>query len=166
MIRRPPRSTRTDTLFPYTTLFRSDGDLAYTLAGNGRAQAASELAEDGSRLQGQSEHLANVQFGIENPNTGSQAILMVGYASERINARGIRGFDPATGNIVVVQPDYLQEPGTMVDLVLKKGFRMWDTDLTLSFEARNILGEEYQEYQAFGGGRADVMRYDLGTTYS
>src|SRR3546814_3211169 len=25
MIRRPPRSTRTDTLFPYTTLFRSVG---------------------------------------------------------------------------------------------------------------------------------------------
>src|SRR3546814_15474276 len=25
MIRRPPRSIRTDTLFPYTTLFRSDG---------------------------------------------------------------------------------------------------------------------------------------------
>src|SRR6056297_3714157 len=34
MIRRPPRSTRTDTLFPYTTLFRSrpDEDL-----GHGRA---------------------------------------------------------------------------------------------------------------------------------
>src|SRR3546814_3733238 len=27
MIRRPPRSTRTDTLFPYTTLFRSDAFL-------------------------------------------------------------------------------------------------------------------------------------------
>src|SRR3546814_4962640 len=26
MIRRPPRSTRTDTLFPYTTLFRSNED--------------------------------------------------------------------------------------------------------------------------------------------
>src|SRR3546814_15485387 len=26
MIRRPPRSTRTDTLFPYTTLFRSESD--------------------------------------------------------------------------------------------------------------------------------------------
>src|SRR3546814_4160184 len=26
MIRRPPRSTRTDTLFPYTTLFRSASD--------------------------------------------------------------------------------------------------------------------------------------------
>src|SRR3546814_15564496 len=28
MIRRPPRSTRTHTLFPYTTLFRSDPDPA------------------------------------------------------------------------------------------------------------------------------------------
>src|SRR3546814_10395958 len=28
MIRRPPRSTRTDTLFPYTTLFRSGGPSA------------------------------------------------------------------------------------------------------------------------------------------
>src|SRR3546814_6624545 len=28
MIRRPPTSTRTDPLFPYTTLFRSDGDLS------------------------------------------------------------------------------------------------------------------------------------------
>src|SRR3546814_10896776 len=27
MIRRPPRSTRTDTLFPYTTLFRSEASL-------------------------------------------------------------------------------------------------------------------------------------------
>src|SRR3546814_8021856 len=34
MIRRPPRSTRTDTLFPYTTLFRSqvDGDGAEPVA--------------------------------------------------------------------------------------------------------------------------------------
>src|SRR3546814_8005244 len=30
MIRRPPRSTRTDTLFPYTTLFRSVGDFRAT----------------------------------------------------------------------------------------------------------------------------------------
>src|SRR3546814_2836115 len=29
MIRRPPRSTRTDTLFPYTTLFRSRVGLRY-----------------------------------------------------------------------------------------------------------------------------------------
>src|SRR3546814_6994613 len=30
MIRRPPRSTRTDTLFPYTTLFRSPFRLGWT----------------------------------------------------------------------------------------------------------------------------------------
>src|SRR3546814_6194972 len=41
MIRRPPRSTRTDTLFPYTTLFRSpllkhlEGMVADRLAGTG-----------------------------------------------------------------------------------------------------------------------------------
>src|SRR3546814_5397840 len=32
MIRRPPRSTRTDTLFPYTTLFRSDVGLVLAIA--------------------------------------------------------------------------------------------------------------------------------------
>src|SRR3546814_9454860 len=31
MIRRPPRSTRTDTLFPYTTLFRSDENADFTI---------------------------------------------------------------------------------------------------------------------------------------
>src|SRR3546814_8439367 len=36
MIRRPPRSTRTDTLFPYTTLFRS------TRAGKRVAEVASQ----------------------------------------------------------------------------------------------------------------------------
>src|SRR3546814_15066237 len=36
MIRRPPRSTRTDTLFPYTTLFRSVGTVA---AGGSKARA-------------------------------------------------------------------------------------------------------------------------------
>src|SRR3546814_5970419 len=36
MIRRPPRSTRTDTLFPYTTLFRSLAGLLYdTVYGGG-----------------------------------------------------------------------------------------------------------------------------------
>src|SRR3546814_5473238 len=32
MIRRPPRSTRTDTLFPYTTLFRSHRYIIFTLS--------------------------------------------------------------------------------------------------------------------------------------
>src|SRR3546814_7894727 len=38
MKRRPPRSTRTDTLFPYTTLFRSDYiDPGFHAAATGRA---------------------------------------------------------------------------------------------------------------------------------
>src|SRR3546814_14438740 len=37
MIRRPPRATRTDTLFPYTPLFRSDADQHLFITG--RAQA-------------------------------------------------------------------------------------------------------------------------------
>src|SRR3546814_18274954 len=45
MIRRPPRSTRTDTLFPYTTLFRSrpTGELRRDLA---RAEPREEEARE------------------------------------------------------------------------------------------------------------------------
>src|SRR3546814_731985 len=45
MIRRPPRSTRTDTLFPYTTLFRSGGRGAVI---------------DSHRLAGISKHTFNI----------------------------------------------------------------------------------------------------------
>src|SRR3546814_15183698 len=38
MIRRPPRSTRTDTLFPYTTLFRSTGLGSNRLFGDAELQ--------------------------------------------------------------------------------------------------------------------------------
>src|SRR3546814_17723452 len=43
MIRRPPRSTRTDTLFPYTTLFRSQvgTGIAYAFARTPYAHAAA-----------------------------------------------------------------------------------------------------------------------------
>src|SRR3546814_6090904 len=43
MIRRPPRSTRTDTLFPYTTLFRS-ARIRLDLEGQ-RRDAIAETAE-------------------------------------------------------------------------------------------------------------------------
>src|SRR3546814_5858839 len=43
MIRRPPRSTRTDTLFPYTTLFRSPP------AQDHRSQRARPAADGGCR---------------------------------------------------------------------------------------------------------------------
>src|SRR3546814_6165563 len=47
MIRRPPRSTRTDTLFPYTTLFRSSA--SDPLAGNGGIQMTTLDIHDGNQ---------------------------------------------------------------------------------------------------------------------
>src|SRR3546814_15088417 len=48
MIRRPPRSTRTDTLFPYTTLFRSvlreAGEEAHVLPVHVDVHEAADLA--------------------------------------------------------------------------------------------------------------------------
>src|SRR3546814_12423592 len=70
MIRRPPRSTRTDTLFPYTTLFRSNkaaaaqsqGDLASARAGFQRVlalDAENPTARAGlARLQAAAAHTA------------------------------------------------------------------------------------------------------------
>ena len=47
MIRRPPRSTRNRTLFPYTTLFRSSPRAAMTTASIGRYRIVSRLGAGG-----------------------------------------------------------------------------------------------------------------------
>src|SRR3546814_5433201 len=44
MIRRPPRSTRTDTLFPYTTLFRSEGSSARAAAARFQVSPAAAVS--------------------------------------------------------------------------------------------------------------------------
>src|SRR3546814_6257852 len=51
MIRRPPRSTRTDTLFPYTTLFRSlgAGSVKYPTPTADRDQTVSRRFKPSSR---------------------------------------------------------------------------------------------------------------------
>src|SRR3546814_9081479 len=43
MIRRPPRSTRTDTLFPYPTLFRSSENIFYDMSRNGAKATIAKL---------------------------------------------------------------------------------------------------------------------------
>src|SRR3546814_14773746 len=48
MIRRPPKSTRTDTLFPYTTLFRSVSRLGWSVREPPIGQRAADVG--GSRL--------------------------------------------------------------------------------------------------------------------
>src|SRR3546814_10082659 len=52
MIRRPPRSTRTDTLFPYTTLFRSRGSHRPPEPGQ-TARNGGDQAFDASRQRAQ-----------------------------------------------------------------------------------------------------------------
>src|SRR3546814_1989156 len=52
MIRRPPRSTRTDTLFPYTTLFRSrDGGHHRDLLQPVQRAAAKALVRQAKRIE-------------------------------------------------------------------------------------------------------------------
>src|SRR3546814_7838581 len=60
MIRRPPRSTRTDTLFPYTTLFRS-GLYALMHAGEEGMQMAARSFMEGPHVRRSEEHTSELQ---------------------------------------------------------------------------------------------------------
>src|SRR3546814_11800723 len=73
MIRRPPRSTRTDTLFPYTTLFRSnrvrwtikkyDVPKAISLKGDGKGGVKLGLELDVKAKGDESELALTVELG-------------------------------------------------------------------------------------------------------
>src|SRR3546814_1142065 len=90
MIRRPPRSNRTDTLFPYTTLFRSTNRVLARIArqvlcgfpdgfpgrpsqwlGNPVREALTQLAEPAKRLREQDDTLHILVIG---GSQGSQAL--------------------------------------------------------------------------------------------
>src|SRR3546814_10519305 len=82
MIRRPPRSTRTDTLFPYTTLFRSH--LAAHPGADGRQRTRCHpAAETGARCRHPARHRC------DHPATGRrseehtselQSLMRISYA--------------------------------------------------------------------------------------
>src|SRR3546814_4578968 len=67
MIRRPPRSTRTDTLFPYTTLFRSPSgemrgaDVEQEGAGERARRASARSAGHGAEGHRSEEHTSELQ---------------------------------------------------------------------------------------------------------
>src|SRR3546814_11539190 len=70
MIRRPPRSTRTDTLFPYTTLFRSDV-VTLALASDIDAIAARGALKPGWQKQFaliSSPYTSTIVFLVRNGN--------------------------------------------------------------------------------------------------
>src|SRR3546814_10496996 len=65
MIRRPPRSTRTDTLFPYTTLFRSKSALNHGIR-EAQGELIVALDSDDSLQANALEAMARVWSGIES----------------------------------------------------------------------------------------------------
>src|SRR3546814_1189097 len=83
MIRRPPRSTRTDTLFPYTTLFRSDGLIIFAgrademIKTAGYRVSPSEIEEAAMSTGAVAECAA---FGVADERLG-QAIHLVARAA-------------------------------------------------------------------------------------
>src|SRR3546814_14198467 len=91
MIRRPPRSTRTDTLFPYTTLFRSTG-ASHPLFGSARVGGSENLynnpyASMVSGFQQYNTSTLNVQLELkqdfkrsEEHTSELQSLMRISYA--------------------------------------------------------------------------------------
>src|SRR3546814_6033979 len=95
MIRRPPRSTRTDTLFPYTTLFRSArrGEHTGAVAARDRRRSidAAAIDDDDLRvdvlaLQRPEEHrqvgrlVERRNDRSEEPTSELQSLMRISYA--------------------------------------------------------------------------------------
>src|SRR3546814_3636712 len=81
MIRRPPRSTRTDTLFPYTTLFRSSPIIPHASYGTaGRlAYRAPMVAEALPHLEHRLEAVARA-IRSEEHTSELQSLMRISYA--------------------------------------------------------------------------------------
>lgn len=135
----------------------SAGDTTILNDGLG-VRPAAQVFVDGAPLTGQSEHLANLQFGIEDTDRLSQLTFLVNYASDRVTTRG-----PITGG--AIDPDLVEQPGLTFDIVFRQGFSIMGRDFELKAEARNITGEDYRETQT---GNVVVVNqlYERGTTFA
>jgi hypothetical protein len=118
-------------------------------------QPASNFFVDGSPLTGQSNHLVNLQIGLEDRESLSQQTLLISYAADRAFSRGAAGL-----------PDVVESPGVNVDFVVRQGVNWFGQDLELKFEARNLLETEYQEFQERAGNKVFFNRYDSGVKFS
>src|SRR3546814_8982943 len=82
MIRRPPRSTRTDTLFPYTTLFRSPSplsDLQQTGSGCCCLLLCCNL-QPGWQLRLPRTRASHIQGRSEEHTSELQSLMRISYA--------------------------------------------------------------------------------------
>src|SRR3546814_6563682 len=88
MIRRPPRSTRTDTLFPYTTLFRSVrliGPIAAMLLVAACTSAASPQSferpgDDSTSFNGGAGGAGPLKLRSEEHTSELQSLMRISYA--------------------------------------------------------------------------------------
>src|SRR3546814_7281828 len=76
MIRRPPRSTRTDTLFPYTTLFRSAGGLRPGQRHNGLSGIIDGVPREASA----SAPTSGLEARSEEHTSELQSLMRISYA--------------------------------------------------------------------------------------
>ncbi|PZQ56386.1 MAG: TonB-dependent receptor [Phenylobacterium zucineum] len=124
---------------------------------NSSSTLATDFFRDGAPLTGQSEHVANLQIGFEDSDHLSQQTLLINYASKRVTSRGLAN----TG-----QPDIFEHPGFRIDLVLREGIEVMGREFELKFEARNLTGRKYEEYQEMAGNRVDVNTYKVGRVFT
>ncbi|WP_121119707.1 TonB-dependent receptor domain-containing protein [Croceibacterium ferulae] len=116
---------------------------------------ASLYFRDGAPMTGQSDHLLNLQLGIEDTEMLQQLTFLVNYASERVVSRSYN-----------FQPDVLEDPGLSFDIVARQGFTVRGKEVQLKLEARNIFGEDHEEYLDNGENRIEFNTYDIGTTFA
>jgi TonB-dependent receptor len=110
---------------------------------------------DGAPLVGQSDHLVNLQVGLEDADTLQQFTVLFSYASERVSLRG-------SNNL----PDVIEEPGMRVDIVVRQGLDLFGTEAELKLEARNLFGRGHEEYQVNSTGlRIENNTYDVGQSF-
>src|SRR3546814_8447681 len=84
MIRRPPRSTRTDTLFPYTTLFRSKAQellSAHTALASVNQELERRVAERTADLREANEEIQRFAY-IVSHDLRSPLVNVMGFTSE------------------------------------------------------------------------------------
>ena len=122
------------------------------------ATSATDFFRDGAPLTGQSDHLVNLQLGLENTERLSQQTILISYASNRVVSRGLNGTEPL--------PDVIEKPGFQLDLVLREGADFMGVPVELKFEARNLLRTRHQEYQDNGTNRIQINSYDVGRVFS
>src|SRR3546814_1100521 len=80
MIRRPPRSTRTDTLFPYTTLFRSVSDVPARDQPSRRHPRGRYALSEGTATLGRAARLGVAVPRSEEHTSELQSLMRISYA--------------------------------------------------------------------------------------